>query len=131
MGRRGEIREEDLLRRKERTRSGRKEKDGGSISRGYLSHSLSYTKFPSGAVILETVSKRLCTDGDEAMVTHTAVFVRKPRRSLMGFGVTFQCKLNIFHGLLLDLRCRHVFMAAEERERERGRKKSKQAGKRK
>lgn len=54
VGRRAEIREVDLLRRKERKRSGRKEKDGGSVSRGYLSHSLSYTKFPSEAVILET-----------------------------------------------------------------------------
>lgn len=49
---------------------GRKERIG--VSRGYLSHTLSYTKFPSEAVILEASlkSKRLCADGDQTMVTH-------------------------------------------------------------
>lgn len=52
-------------------------KGGGEVSGGYLSHSLSYTKVPRLAVILETESglksKRLCADGDEAMVTQATL----------------------------------------------------------
>lgn len=86
-------------------------KGGEEVSGGYLSHSLSYTKFPSVPVILETEaglkSKHLCADGDEAMVTEDTLWPLY--ESLRGVcWVTFQCKLNILNRLLLELWCRHT-----------------------